>query len=152
MRVSTPRNRSVRIGSIRPIRCRVSALLRPARPDLPVHILRRREGSAQWIPPMPQTISTPLTDTLRDAAHLLTGAATDYDALLALVGNVQLALIGEASHGTHEFYHERIEITKRLIIERHFTSIAVEADWPDAYRVNRYVRWEGNDHDADSAL
>ena len=101
---------------------------------------------------MPQTISTPLTDTLRDAAHLLTGDVGDYDPLLNLVGNARLALLGEASHGTHDFYHERIEITKRLIAERHFTAIAVEADWPDAYRVNRYVRWEGEDHDADTAL
>ena len=101
---------------------------------------------------MPQTTSAPLVDTLRDAAHLLTGDASEYDPLIALAGNVQLALIGEASHGTHDFYHERIEITKRLILEKRFTGIAVEADWPDAYRVNRYVRWEGEDHDADTAL
>jgi erythromycin esterase-like protein len=101
---------------------------------------------------MPQTISTPLIDTLQDAAHLLTGDVTEYDPLLDLVGTARLVLIGEASHGTHDFYHERIEITKRLILERGLTAIAVEADWPDAYRVNRYVRWEGDDHDADAAL
>ena len=101
---------------------------------------------------MPRTISTPLADTLRDAAHLLTGDAADYDPLLAMIGEARLVLIGEASHGTHDFYHERIEITKRLILEQRLTAIAVEADWPDAYRVNRYVRWEGTDHDADSAL
>src|SRR5687768_10371728 len=98
------------------------------------------------------TATTSLTDTLRDSAHLLTGSASDYDPLLDLIGNARLTLIGEASHGTHDFYHERIEITKRLILERGLTGIAVEADWPDAYRVNRYVRWEGEDHDADEAL
>ena len=101
---------------------------------------------------MPQTISTTLFDTLRDAAHLLTGDATDYDPLLELIGDARLTLIGEASHGTHDFYHERIEITKRLILDRGVTAIAVEADWPDAYRANRYVRWESDDHDADAAL
>jgi erythromycin esterase-like protein len=101
---------------------------------------------------MPQTISPTLFDTLRDAAHLLTGAAADYDPLLELIGDSSLTLIGEASHGTHDFYHERIEITKRLILDRGVTAVAVEADWPDAYRVNRYVRWESDDHDADAAL
>ncbi len=48
-------------------------------------------------------------------------------------------LLGEASHGTHEFYRERARITKRLIAEHGFTAVAIEGDWPDAYRVNRYV-------------
>ena len=101
---------------------------------------------------MPQTIPTTLLDTLRDSAHLLTGDSADHDPLLQLIGDARLILIGEASHGTHDFYHERIEITKRLIVERGLTGVAVEADWPDAYRVNRYVRWEGEDRDADAAL
>src|SRR5207248_3940822 len=61
-------------------------------------------------------------------------------------------LLGEASHGTHEFYRERAEITKRLIEEKGFNAVAVEADWPDAYRVNRYVRGEGDDKSAEEAL
>ena len=64
----------------------------------------------------------------------------DYDALLARIGDARFVLLGEATHGTHEFYRERARITKRLIRERGFTAVAVEADWPDAYRVNRYVR------------
>ncbi len=60
--------------------------------------------------------------------------------------------MGEASHGTHQFYRERAEITKRLIREKGFTAVAVEADWPDAYRVNRYVRGESEDADAAEAL
>ena len=56
-----------------------------------------------------------------------------------LIGDARFVLIGEATHGTHEFYQQRAEITKRLIQEKGFTAVAVEADWPDAYRVNRYV-------------
>ena len=86
------------------------------------------------------------------AAMSFTGHEADYAALVALVGNARFALIGEASHGTHEFYRERAEITKRLIIEKHFNAIVAEADWPDAYRVNRYVRGVSDDRDADTAL
>ncbi|HET9830753.1 MAG TPA: erythromycin esterase family protein, partial [Vicinamibacterales bacterium] len=55
-------------------------------------------------------------------------------------------------HGTHEFYRERALITRRLIEEKRFSGVAVEADWPDAYRVNRYVRGVGNDEDAVESL
>jgi erythromycin esterase-like protein len=68
------------------------------------------------------------------------------------IGKARFALLGEASHGTHEFYCERAEITKRLIVEKNFTAVAVEADWPDAYRVNCYVRGVGEDLDAEEAL
>lgn len=91
-------------------------------------------------------------DAVRSAAHRLAGSASDYDPLLPLVGNARFALIGEASHGTHEFYGERVEITKRLILEKRYTAVAVEGDWPDAYRVNRYVRGASTDADADAAL
>src|SRR6058998_2368151 len=89
-----------------------------------------------------------ITDVVREAAQPLAGTTVDYDPLLNLVGDARLCLLGEATHGTHEFYRERAEITKRLIREKGFTAVAVEADWPDAYRVNRYVR--GSDHDADA--
>jgi erythromycin esterase-like protein len=89
---------------------------------------------------------------LRRAAHPLHGAPEDFDPLLARIGDAHFVLIGEASHGTHEFYRVRAEITKRLIREKGFTAVAVEADWPDAYRVNRYVRGEGRDADAEEAL
>src|SRR5256712_1320879 len=81
-----------------------------------------------------------LSRQLETVAHPLTGAPADYEPLFALIGNARFVLLGEASHGTHEFYRERAQITKRLIQERGFTAVAVEADWPDAYRVNRYVR------------
>ena len=89
---------------------------------------------------------------VRDAAHSLTGSAHDYDRLMDIIGDARFALIGEASHGTHEFYRERAQITKRLITEKGFMAVAVEADWPDAYRVNRYVRGVGDDADAVEAL
>jgi erythromycin esterase-like protein len=93
-----------------------------------------------------------LVGALRDAAQPLSGASNDYDGLLELIGDARLVLLGEASHGTHEFYRERAQITKRLIAEKGFTAVAVEADWPDAYRVNRYVRGAGTADGADAAL
>src|SRR5262247_4024337 len=81
-----------------------------------------------------------LSRQLETVAHPITGAPADYDPLLTLVGNTRFVLLGEASHGTHEFYRARAQITQRLIQEQGFTAVAVEADWPDAYRVNRYVR------------
>ena len=68
------------------------------------------------------------------------------------VGAARIVLLGEASHGTHEFYRERARITKRLIGELGFTAVAIEGDWPDAYRVNRYVHGAGTDADAEEAL
>jgi erythromycin esterase-like protein/predicted phosphoribosyltransferase len=89
---------------------------------------------------------------VRERAVRLSGGANDYDALLAGIGNARVVMIGEASHGTHEFYRERALITRRLIEEHGFAAVAVEADWPDAYRVNRYVRGAGSDEDAIEAL
>jgi erythromycin esterase-like protein len=93
-----------------------------------------------------------LVDAVRKAARPLRGVADDYDPLLELVGDARFVLIGEASHGTHEFYRERAQVTKRLIREKGFNAVAVEADWPDAYRVNRFVRGRGDDPDAVDAL
>jgi erythromycin esterase-like protein len=89
---------------------------------------------------------------LRQAASPVNGVAEDYDSLLALIGDRRFVLIGEASHGTHEFYRERARITRRLIDELGFSVVAVEGDWPDAYRVNRYVMGMSSDESADDAL
>ena len=89
---------------------------------------------------------------LADSAKTISGAEADYEGLLALVGDRRVVLIGEASHGTHEFYRERCRITRRLIDDLGFTAVAVEGDWPDAYRVNRYVMGMSTDPDADAAL
>src|SRR5436309_175283 len=66
--------------------------------------------------------------------------ADDLDPLLGRIGDARFVLLGEASHGTHEYYTWRAEISKRLITEKGFSFIAVEGDWPDCYRVNRYVK------------
>ena len=68
----------------------------------------------------------------------------DLDPLLERIGNCRYILLGEASHGTSEFYIWRAEITKRLITEKGFSFIAVEGDWPDCYRVNSYVKGMAN--------
>src|SRR4051794_35866992 len=95
-------------------------------------------------------------DAIRAAAVPLNGGPRDYDSLLDLVGDARFVLLGEATHGTHEFYEERARITRRLIEEKGFHAVAVEADWPDAYRVNRYVRGQKDeqnpDMDANAAL
>ena len=69
-----------------------------------------------------------------------------------MIGEARFVLLGEASHGTHEFYAARAEITRRLIREKGFLAVAVEADWPDAYRVNRYVRGQSDDAESVEAL
>ena len=89
---------------------------------------------------------------ISEAATVLTGSQYDYDPLLDLVGDCRFVLLGEASHGTHEFYLERAAITRRLITEKGFNAVAVEADWPDAFRVNRFVRGQGGDSSAEEAL
>lgn len=78
--------------------------------------------------------------------------ADDLDDLLELAGAARLVLIGEASHGTQEFYELRARMTRRLIAERGFAAVAIEGDWPDALRVDRYVRGHGDDDSAASAL
>ena len=77
----------------------------------------------------------------------------DLDPLLERIGDAQLVLLGEASHGTSEYYTWRAEISKRLIAEKGFDFIAVEGDWPSCYEVNRYVKHlPGAADNADAAL
>lgn len=87
-------------------------------------------------------------DAIRRAALPLQGIHR----LVERLGTARLVLIGEASHGTHEFYALRAELTRRLIAQKGFNCVAVEADWPDAYRVNRWVRHASDDRDAQGAL
>ncbi|HYJ90645.1 MAG TPA: erythromycin esterase family protein [Pyrinomonadaceae bacterium] len=91
-------------------------------------------------------------DIQRGANPARPNETTDYDPLLRSIGDARFVLIGEASHGTHEFYRERAEITKRLIAEYGFSAVAVEADFPDAYRINSYVRAAGKDQNAIECL
>jgi erythromycin esterase-like protein len=74
------------------------------------------------------------------------------DGLFDLVADARFVLVGEATHGTHEFYALRAELTKRLIAERGFRGVAVEADWPAAARANRYVQGVGDDPDGEASL
>src|SRR6201989_2477861 len=101
---------------------------------------------------MPITITRGPLEAVREAARPLTGSAGDYDPLMEVIGDARFVLLGEASHGTHEFYRARSEITKRLILEKGFAALAVEADWPDAYRVNRYIRGASEDEETIDAL
>ncbi len=64
----------------------------------------------------------------------------DLDVLIKEIGDARVVLLGEATHGTHEFYTWRAAISKRLIREKGFRFIAVEGDWPDCYRINRYIK------------
>jgi erythromycin esterase-like protein len=91
-------------------------------------------------------------NAVRESALPLTGSDRDYDPLLEMIGDAPFVLLGEASHGTHEFYRERAEITKRLVREKGFIAVAAEADWPDAFRADRFARGLGSDADAEVAL
>lgn len=76
---------------------------------------------------------------IHEAAHPLTIPA-DLDPLLERIGDARFVLLGEASHGTSEYYLWRLYLSQRLIQEKGFSFIAVEGDWPDCYRVNRFVK------------
>lgn len=92
---------------------------------------------------------------MRDLTRVLTplaGRASDFDTVLERVGDAHVVGLGEATHGTHEMYAMRTAITQRLIEEKGFSTIIVEADWPDAYRANRFVRGSGTDRNAEEAL
>ena len=88
---------------------------------------------------------------VRDLAQKLDGDAGDCAGVLALAEGRRFVLLGEATHGTSEFYRLRADITRRLIAEQGFDAVAIEGDWPDAWRVNRFVQGEGGD-DAVPAL
>jgi erythromycin esterase-like protein len=91
-------------------------------------------------------------DAVSRHARRLAGTVADDDELMRLLGGAAFALIGEASHGTDDFYRERAAITRRLIVDHGLAAVAVEADWPDALRVNRYVRGLPGDEDGRAAL
>lgn len=93
-----------------------------------------------------------IIQTITDSARVLHGRSDDFDPLIEAVGDARFVLLGEASHGTHDFYRARAQITQQLIEEKGFTAVAIEGDWPDAYRVNRYVGGINGDRNADAAL
>jgi erythromycin esterase len=83
--------------------------------------------------------STELVADIRALSRPLKGDR-DLDPLMKRIGDARYVLLGEASHGTSEYYTWRTRISQRLIREKGFSFIAVEGDWPDCYRVNRYVK------------
>jgi erythromycin esterase len=83
--------------------------------------------------------SLKLADELRERVYVLR-EPEDLDPLLERIGDAHCVLLGEASHGTSEYYTWRSRISQRLIREKGFSFIAVEGDWPDCYEVNRYVK------------
>src|SRR4051794_28722693 len=80
-----------------------------------------------------------LVDKITPYAHRLENN-DDLTPLLDQIGDARFVLLGEASHGTSEFYQWRTRLSQRLIREKGFSFIAVEGDWPDCYKVNRYVK------------
>jgi erythromycin esterase-like protein len=89
---------------------------------------------------------------VRDLARPLRGP-DDLTPLLGRIGEARYALLGEASHGTAEYYRWRTRLSQRLIREKGFSFIAVEGDWPDCYRVNRYVKgYADSGKDAETVL
>ncbi len=95
-----------------------------------------------------------VTDTalIRSEMAAVDEGVPDDRVLFDLVGDARLVLLGDASHATHEFHAARAHMTRRLIEDQGFCAVAVEADWPDAYRVNRYVRGRGDDISAEESL
>ena len=94
----------------------------------------------------------PAVDAVRTAALWFDESGDGVLPILSSIGTPRIVLIGEASHGTDEFYRIRAELTKALISRHGFNIVAVEADWPDAYRANRWVRHRSDDSDAVAAL
>jgi erythromycin esterase-like protein len=89
---------------------------------------------------------------IRRAAVRLSASAPTYPQITPQLAKSRLVLLGEASHGTREFYRVRAAITRELIEVFGFNAVVVEADWPDAYRVNRWVRGASRDRTAGEAL
>ena len=82
-----------------------------------------------------------IPDLLRETVEPVDGIeSVKLDALLDRIGDARVVLLGEATHGTSEFYQMRARVTRELIVHRGFRAVAVEADWPDAARIDRYVR------------
>jgi erythromycin esterase-like protein len=96
--------------------------------------------------------TTAVKKQIAEAVRPLDGRANEYDPLLDAIGESRFVLLGEPSHGSHEVYLDRARITQRLIAERGFDAVVVEADWPDTHRVDDYIKGRSRDVDADAAL
>jgi erythromycin esterase-like protein len=106
---------------------------------------------------MPRTVNSPGFDVDRAAAFIQEKALPlsnddSLDPLMDRIGDARVVMLGEASHGTHEYYTWRSRISKRLIREKGFSFIAVEGDWPDCYRLNRYLKGYTQERHASDVL
>jgi erythromycin esterase-like protein len=90
--------------------------------------------------------------TLAAAAVPIRFAESDYNDIIRALSDARFVLLGESTHGTHEYYRERARISERLIRERGFNAVLIEGDWSPTYRVNQYVRGLGSDSSAEQAL
>jgi erythromycin esterase-like protein/predicted phosphoribosyltransferase len=113
-------------------------------------LTRATRRSASHMPTRSLTVEA--ARAVRNFARPLTGSADDWSGLLDWVGDASIVMLGESTHGTHEFYRQRARITQRLIEEKEFNAVATEADWPDACRVNRFVRCGHDGSDSVEAL
>ncbi len=86
-----------------------------------------------------------VVNSIRESAHPL-NSKEDLQPLIDRIGDARIVMLGEASHGTHEYYTWRAHITKRLIEEKGFHFIAVEGEWPDCYRLNRFIKGYNTEH------
>jgi erythromycin esterase-like protein len=93
-----------------------------------------------------------LVNVIHDAAVPITDSRDKYTSLLDKIGDARFVLMGEASHGTHEFYQTRIELTQQLIEKKGFMAVMIEGDWPDAYRIHRYVQGAGDASQSELSL
>ncbi len=89
---------------------------------------------------MSEAVYKKLINVITDVAKPLSSEKDKYGDLMKDIGDSRFVLIGEATHGTHEFYQARIEITQHLITQKGFMAVAIEGDWPDAYRIHRYLQ------------
>src|SRR5689334_12258687 len=106
-----------------------------------------RAARRGWVEP---DVGPELIERIRRLATPLRGAR-DLDPLLERIGDARFVLLGEASHGTSEYYTWRAEISRRLITEKGFQFIAVEGEWPSCDRLDQYIKGRG-DGDAEDAL
>ena len=113
---------------------------------IPVALLAGCATAAQ-----PAVVSPDRIEVISRAAEPLRGTPDDYDSLLELIADNRFVLLGESTHGTLEFYRERARLTRRLIEEKGFTVVVVEADWQDAFDVNDFIHGRGP-ATADAAL
>ena len=101
---------------------------------------------------MSSNINEKLIHILNDNIENIALKDNEYRSLLDKIGNAHFVLIGEATHGTHEFYQTRADITKQLILKKGFQAIAIEGDWPDTYQIHRYIKGSGDKSNWRSSL